>query len=37
MLAEHRGGAEIEIAMLYADVRGSTQIAAGMRPADSPR
>lgn len=34
VLAEHRGGAEIEIAVLYADVRGSTQIAAGMRPAE---
>ncbi len=34
VLAEQRGGAEIEIAMLYADVRGSTQIAAGMRPAE---
>jgi adenylate cyclase len=34
VLAKERGGAEIEIAMLYADVRGSTQIAAGMRPAE---
>lgn len=34
VLAAHHGGAEIEVAMLYADVRGSTQIAAGMRPAD---
>ncbi len=34
VLAEHRGGAEIEIAVLYADVRGSTQIAAGMRPTE---
>ncbi len=34
VLAEHRGSAEIEIAMLYADVPGSTQIAARMRPAE---
>jgi adenylate cyclase len=34
VLAHERGGAEIEIAMLYADVRGSTQLAAGMRPAE---
>ena len=34
VLAKERGGAEIEIAMLYADVRGSTQLAAGMRPAE---
>jgi adenylate cyclase len=34
VLAEQRGGAEIEIAMLYADVRGSTQLAATMRPAE---
>jgi adenylate cyclase len=34
VLAEHHGGAEIEIAVLYADVRGSTQIAARMRPAE---
>src|SRR6267378_4416006 len=34
VLAQERGGAEIEIAMLYADVRGSTQLAAGMRPAE---
>jgi adenylate cyclase len=34
VLQEHRGGAEIEIAVLYADVRGSTQMAAGMRPAE---
>jgi adenylate cyclase len=31
---EHRGGAEVEIAVLYADVRGSTQLATGMRPAE---
>ena len=34
VLAKERGGAEIEIAMLYADVRGSTELAAGMRPAE---
>ena len=34
VLAEQHGGAEIEIAMLYADVRGSTQLAARMRPAE---
>ena len=34
VLAQERCGAEIEIAMLYADVRGSTQLAAGMRPAE---
>jgi len=34
VLAQERGGAEIEIAMLYADVRGSTQLAAGMRPTE---
>jgi len=34
VLAKERGGAEIEIAMLYAVVRGSTQLAAGMRPAE---
>src|SRR3954468_12177478 len=33
-LAKERGGAEIEIAMLYADVRGSTQLAARMAPAE---
>lgn len=34
VLAEQRGGAEIEIAMLYADVRGSTQIAARLGPTE---
>lgn len=34
VFAEKRGGTELEIALLYADVRGSTQIAAGMRPAE---
>jgi adenylate cyclase len=32
--AEHRGGTELDIALLYADVRGSTQIAADMKPAE---
>ena len=32
VLQEHRGGAEMDIAVLYADVRGSTQIAARMTP-----
>ena len=31
---EHRGGAEVELAVLYADVRGSTQMAARMQPAE---
>lgn len=34
VLAEHRGGTELEIALLYADVRGSTQMAAQMSPAE---
>ena len=34
VLAEQRGGAEIEIAMLYADVRGSTQLAARLGPTE---
>ena len=33
-LAENRGGAELDIALLYADVRGSTQIAGQMTPAE---
>jgi adenylate cyclase len=32
-LEKERGGAEIEIAMLYADVRGSTELAARIGPA----
>jgi adenylate cyclase len=32
VLAEQRGGAEIEIAVLYADVRGSTDLAARIGP-----
>jgi adenylate cyclase len=31
---EHRGGAEVELAVLYADVRGSTQMAAQMQPTE---
>ena len=31
-LAQHHGGAEIECSLLFADVRGSTAIAEGMRP-----
>jgi adenylate cyclase len=34
VLANERGGTELEIGLLYADVRGSTQLAAGMRPAE---
>jgi adenylate cyclase len=34
VLAKERGGAEIEIAMLFADVRSSTQLAASMRPTE---
>ncbi|MFB6419613.1 MULTISPECIES: adenylate/guanylate cyclase domain-containing protein [Bradyrhizobium] len=34
VLAKERGGAEVEIAMLYADVRGSTQLAARMGPTE---
>lgn len=34
ILARERGGAEIEIAMLYADVRGSTQLAARLGPSE---
>jgi adenylate cyclase len=34
IFAKHRGGAEIEIAVLYADVRGSTQMAAKMAPGE---
>jgi adenylate cyclase len=33
-LTQHHGGAEIECSLLFADVRGSTQLAEGMRPAD---
>src|ERR1044072_8831625 len=34
ILAKERGGAEIEIAMLYADVRGSTGLAARLGPSE---
>ena len=33
-MTEHHGGAEIECSLLFADVRGSTPLAEGMRPAD---
>jgi adenylate cyclase len=31
---KHQGGAEVELSMLFADVRGSTPMAEGMRPAE---
>lgn len=34
---EYQGGAEVELSMLFADVRGSTTLAEGMRPADYSR
>jgi adenylate cyclase len=34
VLAEQRGGTELDIGLLYADVRGSTQIASRMSPAE---
>jgi adenylate cyclase len=34
LFSECRGGAEVELAVVYADVRGSTQLAAQMRPAE---
>lgn len=34
---EHQGGAEIELTLLFADVRGSTTIAEGMSPTDFSR
>jgi adenylate cyclase len=33
-LTEHHGGAEIDCSLLFADVRGSTQLAETMRPAE---
>jgi adenylate cyclase len=33
-LTEHHGGAEIDCSLLFADVRGSTPLAEGMRPAE---
>ncbi len=35
--AKHQGGAEIELSMLFADVRGSTSIAERMSPAEFSR
>jgi adenylate cyclase len=32
-LVKHRGGAEMELSLLFADVRGSTSLAEGMSPA----
>jgi len=37
MLRENHGGAEIECSLLFADVRGSTAIAEGMRPREFTR
>jgi adenylate cyclase len=34
VLAQQRGGTELDIGMLYADVRGSTEMAARMRPTE---
>lgn len=34
---EHQGGAEVELSMLFADVRGSTTLAEGVRPAEYSR
>jgi adenylate cyclase len=33
-MTEHHGGAEIECSLLFADVRGSTPLAEGMRPVE---
>jgi adenylate cyclase len=33
-IQEYRGGAEVDTSILFADVRGSTRLAEGMRPAD---
>ncbi len=33
-MSQRQGGAEIEITMLFADVRGSTILAEGMTPAE---
>jgi adenylate cyclase len=33
-LTQHHGGAEIQCSLLFADVRGSTALAEGMRPAE---
>jgi adenylate cyclase len=37
LLEHQRGGAEIECSLLFADVRGSTALAEGMRPGDFQR
>jgi adenylate cyclase len=34
LFSQRHGGAEVEIAVVYADVRGSTQLASEMRPAE---
>jgi adenylate cyclase len=34
VLSEHRGGAEIECSLMFADVRGSTTMAEDMRPSE---
>lgn len=34
VLAQERGGTELDIGVLYADVRGSTELASRMRPAE---
>jgi adenylate cyclase len=36
-LTDHRGGAEIDCSLLFADVRGSTAMAEGMRPSEVHR
>jgi adenylate cyclase len=33
-MVRHKGGAEVECSLLFADVRGSTTLAEGMRPAE---
>ena len=37
LASQHQGGAEIELSMLFADVRGSTTLAERMRPAEFSR
>ena len=36
-MVKHKGGAEIECSLLFADVRGSTTLAEGMRPGEFKR
>ena len=36
-MEQNQGGAEVELAVMFADLRGSTQIAAGMSPAEYTR